>query len=65
MFLRYVLFSNLRRYFSTGSFDIAAFYHYGLATQFYTHFTYALSLPVDSLDHLFDDMRMSLYIDSF
>jgi hypothetical protein len=28
------------RYFSTGSYDIADFYHYGLASEFYTHFTY-------------------------
>lgn len=26
-------------YFSTGSFDITEYYHYGLAADFYTHFT--------------------------
>jgi hypothetical protein len=30
------------RYISTGAYEIDEFYHYGLALDMYTHFTYVL-----------------------
>jgi DIS3-like exonuclease 1 len=39
------------QYFSTGSFDPSEFYHYGLALQYYTHFTSPIRRYADVLAH--------------
>ncbi len=50
------------RYFSTGSYEFSEFYHYGLALNAYTHFTYVINV-LDTLVNLFIRSPIRRYAD--
>jgi len=42
---------NFSEYISTGSYQVDEFYHYGLAADFYTHFTSPIRRFADVIVH--------------